>query len=90
MSTDVCIGIDLGTTNSEIAWIASGEPQVLAIGGSALVPSAVSLSGDGRILVGAAALNNELVAPLDTVRWIKRRMGTDYTVASPGGIGPRR
>ncbi|MBA3846139.1 MAG: Hsp70 family protein [Planctomycetes bacterium] len=78
------VGIDLGTTNSEIAWLDGGEPQVLAIGGSALVPSVVSLAGDGRILVGATALNNELLAPGDTVRWIKRRMGTDQVVQFAG------
>ena len=78
------IGIDLGTTNSEVAWIADGEPHLLAIGGSALVPSVVSLAADGRILVGSAALNNELAAPQETVRWIKRRMGTDHILRFAG------
>jgi molecular chaperone DnaK (HSP70) len=78
------IGIDLGTTNSELCWMAGGEPQVLTLAGSALVPSAVSLAADGRLLVGQAALNNELAAPQDTVRWIKRLMGSDQTVRLAG------
>jgi molecular chaperone DnaK len=78
------IGIDLGTTNSELCWMARGEPQVLTLAGSALVPSAVSLAADGRLLVGQAALNNELAAPQDTVRWIKRQMGSDQIVRLAG------
>lgn len=78
------IGIDLGTTNSEVAWIAEGEPRLLSIGGSALVPSAVSLAADGSILIGTAALNNELASPQETVRWIKRKMGTDQTLQFAG------
>ena len=79
-----CIGIDLGTTHSEVAYLKNGEPTVIATAGSALVPSAVSLAADGQLLVGRAALNNELAAPQDTVRWIKRRMGTEQTVRLAG------
>ncbi len=78
------LGIDLGTTNSEASWIADGEPRLLAVAGSVLIPSAVSVAADGSILVGTAALNNELAAPQDTVRWIKRRMGTDQTLRFAG------
>jgi molecular chaperone DnaK len=78
------IGIDLGTTHSEVCFLKDGEPTMIAISGSALVPSVVSQAADGRLLVGRAALNNELAAPQDTVRWIKRLMGTDRTVALGG------
>lgn len=78
------IGIDLGTTHSEVSFLHDGEPTVLSIAGSALVPSAVSLAADGRMLVGRAALNNELAAPTNTVRWIKRLMGTERTVTIGG------
>ena len=78
------IGIDLGTTHSEVAYLKDGEPTVLSIAGSALVPSVVSRAADERLLVGRAALNNELAAPRDTVRWIKRLMGTERTVTIGG------
>ena len=78
------IGIDLGTTHSEVAWLRDGVPAVVTIDGSPLVPSAISLGPDGTLLIGQAALNNELAAPADTVRWIKRRMGSDATIALGG------
>ncbi len=84
MSTPV-IGIDLGTTHSEVSYLDSnGKPVVIAIDGSPLVPSVVSLGADGTWLVGQAAVNNELNAPGDTVRWIKRHMGQDTLVAIGG------
>ena len=79
------IGIDLGTTHSEVSYLdAEGRPVVIAIDGSPLVPSVISLGADGGWLVGQAAVNNELSAPSDTVRWIKRRMGQDSLVAVGG------
>lgn len=79
------IGIDLGTTHSEVSYLdAEGRPVVIAIEGSPLVPSVISLGADGGWLVGQAAVNNELNAPSDTVRWIKRRMGQDSLVAVGG------
>ncbi len=75
-----CIGIDLGTTNSEVAILRDGIPVVLSVDGSPLVPSAVSRAADGRLLVGRSALNNALAASGDTVRWIKREMGREVTV----------
>lgn len=79
------IGIDLGTTHSEVSYLDDeGRPVVIAIDGSALVPSVVSLGADGGWLVGQAAVNNELNAPTDTVRWIKRRMGQDSLIAIGG------
>jgi molecular chaperone DnaK len=79
------IGIDLGTTHSEVSYVdGDGRPVVISIDGSPLVPSVVSLGSDGGWLVGQAAVNNELNAPTDTVRWIKRRMGQDSLIAVGG------
>ncbi len=75
------VGIDLGTTNSLVAVVENGRPQVLSRGDERLVPSVVGLSDDGRIIVGQAALNQFVLAPERTVRSIKRKMGTDERVA---------
>jgi molecular chaperone DnaK len=79
MSKDV--GIDLGTTNSLVAVVENGCPRVLARGTERLVPSVVSLTDDGRIIVGQAALNQFIIAPERTVRSIKRRMGSEERVS---------
>ncbi len=77
---EVIIGIDLGTTNSEVALIHKGKPYVIKVDGSKIVPSVVSVDAQGAFLIGQAAVNNELVAPADTVRCIKRRMGQEDVV----------
>lgn len=76
-NNQVCIGIDLGTTNSSVACIHKQAPFVIRIDNSPFMPSVVSLGSDGQILVGQAAVNNELISPLDTIRLIKRKMGRD-------------
>ncbi len=71
------IGIDLGTTYSEVALLEAGRPKVLADAeGRRLLPSVVGLDGQGRLLVGEAALNQYLLFPERTVRSVKRKMGT--------------
>ena len=52
---DLIVGIDLGTTNSEIAILRDGQPHVLAEDGDPILPSFVGLSEDGRLLVGKPA-----------------------------------
>src|SRR5436189_217425 len=78
--SDLIVGIDLGTTNSEVAVVRDGQPIVLAEDGEPIVPSVVGLSADGRLLVGQAAKNQYVLAPERTVRSIKRKMGQDVTV----------
>ena len=79
--TDNIIGIDLGTTNSEVAALVHGQVQVLASDGEQIMPSVVGLSPDGRLLVGTPARNQYVVYPDRTVRSIKRLMGSDQRVA---------
>src|SRR5262245_42434155 len=74
------IGIDLGTTNSEVAIIRDGQPHVLDEEGDPILPSFVGLSQDGRLLVGQAAKNQWVVAPERTVKSIKRKMGQELKV----------
>src|SRR5882724_4897034 len=77
---DVIVGIDLGTTNSEVAVVRDGQPRVFAEDGDPILPSFVGLSEDGRLLVGTAARNQYVLAPERTVRSIKRQMGQDVKV----------
>jgi molecular chaperone DnaK len=77
---ETILGIDLGTTNSEVAIIRNGKVEVLYEDGEAILPSVVGLDADGRLLVGAPARNQWVLAPERTVRSIKRRMGTAETV----------
>jgi molecular chaperone DnaK len=76
--TDEIAGIDLGTTNSEIALYRDGRPEVLGDArGRIILPSVVGLSETGALLVGEEARNQFQLYPERTVRSIKRRMGTD-------------
>jgi len=78
---DVIVGIDLGTTNSEVAVVIDGRPKVLTDEtGNPILPSVVGLADDGRLLVGAPARNQWVLAPERTVKSIKRKMGQDVKV----------
>src|SRR5262249_61250028 len=83
---DLIVGIDLGTTNSEIAVVEDGLTRGLAEDGDPILPSVVGLSDDGRLLVGHAARNQWVLAPARTVQSIKRKMGQDVKVT----LGPDR
>src|SRR5436190_18551323 len=79
---DLIVGIDLGTTNSEVAIVEDGKPRVLpGDDGDPILPSVVGLADDGRLLVGKAARNQYALAPERTVKSIKRKMGQDVKVA---------
>ena len=71
------VGIDLGTTNSLIAYIDGETPRVLTDThtDSGLLPSVVSFLPDGTPLVGARAVLREAAHPLTTLRSVKRFMG---------------
>ncbi len=70
------IGIDLGTTNSVVAVMESGEPAVLVNQeGSRITPSVVAFTKDGERLVGQVAKRQAVTNPENTVFSIKRFMG---------------
>jgi molecular chaperone HscC len=70
-------GIDLGTTNSLIAYFGDGGPKLVSNAhGEALTPSVVGLDEDGTVLVGKPALERLLTHPDKTVASFKRFMGT--------------
>ena len=71
------IGIDLGTTNSEVAVVENGRLTVIDITpGHPILPSFVGLADDGSILVGEPAKNQYVLYPERTIKSIKRRMGS--------------
>jgi molecular chaperone DnaK len=73
------VGIDLGTTFSEVAVMQGGEPVVIpsAEGGN-LIPSVVAISKGGERLVGQVAKRQAIVNPESTVHSIKRFMGRKF------------
>jgi molecular chaperone DnaK (HSP70) len=81
MANDVIIGIDLGTTNSEVAAMVGDRVRLLGPVDLCMLPSCVGLSTSGELLVGAPARNQQLMYPERTVRSIKRQMGSMETVA---------
>lgn len=79
--TETIIGIDLGTTNSEVALVQDSRVEVLDIRkGMKLFPSYVGLADDGALLLGDTARNQYAVHPERTIRSIKRQMGNDIKV----------
>jgi Fe-S protein assembly chaperone HscA len=70
------VGIDLGTTNSLVAYVKDGLPVVIRDrGGDALLPSIVSAAPDGTIYVGREAQRRLLTDAAHTVYSVKRFMG---------------
>lgn len=70
------IGIDLGTTTSEIAYIENGKPQMVVDNmGKRIIPSILGLSEDGEIIFGEEAYNQRFNGQV--VKEFKREMGKD-------------
>ncbi len=79
------VGIDLGTTNSAVAYLTEGRVRLVADAkGDQLLPSVVGFDAGGALLVGRPARNQLVVAPERTVRSVKRAMGTDRLFAMGG------
>ncbi len=74
------IGIDLGTTMSEMAAIINGEPKILENKeGSRLTPSVVALTKTGERLVGVLAKRQQITNPKNTLFSVKRLIGRRFT-----------
>src|ERR1700677_1918325 len=70
------VGIDLGTTNSLVACMNVAKPEaILGVDGDKLVPSVVSLSTSGEIIVGNAARQELIDHPDRSIYSVKRLMG---------------
>jgi molecular chaperone DnaK len=76
------VGIDLGTTNSVIAWMKpDGAIEVIPNAeGNRTTPSIVSFTKTGEILVGEPAKRQLILNSDRTIKSIKRKMGSDYKV----------
>jgi len=78
--SDIIVGIDLGTTNSLVAYMKDGEPVAVRDrdGRSALVPSVVHFTDEQKVIVGDAAKEKLLTNPQNTIYSVKRLMGKSY------------
>lgn len=79
------IGIDLGTSNSAACVYIDGKPSIVPSAEGATVygkafPSYVAFTQNGDLLVGEPAKKQAITNPENTIKAIKRKMGSDYTV----------
>ncbi|MDR7233980.1 molecular chaperone DnaK [Agrococcus lahaulensis] len=73
------VGIDLGTTNSVVAFLDGGEPTVIANAeGFRTTPSVVAFVKEGETLVGEPAKRQAVTNVDRTISSVKRHMGTDW------------
>ena len=78
------VGIDLGTTNSVVAVLEGGEPTVIANAeGNRTTPSIVAFKSE-EVLVGELAKRQAVTNPDNTVRSIKRHIGTNWKESFEG------
>src|SRR3982751_3878701 len=79
------LGIDLGTTNSAMAVMSGGEPQILEDAeGARTTPSVVAVSKTGERLVGLLARRQAVTNPQNTVYQIKRFIGHTFDEPAVG------
>lgn len=78
--TDLIVGIDLGTTNSLVAYIKDGKAHAVKgkDGKSTLVPSIVHFAASGAIIVGDEAKEKLIADPQHTIYSVKRLMGKSH------------
>lgn len=73
------IGIDLGTTNSVVAFMEGGSPKVIPSSeGSNIIPSVVAFTKDGKRLVGTLAKRQAITNPENTIYSAKRFIGLKF------------
>jgi len=78
---DIIIGIDLGTTNSEVSVVVDGKVTIITDNhNKKMLPSFVGLDDAGNVIVGETARNQYLVYPERTIKSIKRLMGQNTQV----------
>jgi len=79
MKKEYVLGIDLGTTNSAVAIVEGGEPQIIANSeGKRTTPSIVGFNGDDR-KIGDSAKRQAVTNPTQTIYSIKRFIGKDFS-----------
>lgn len=74
------IGIDLGTTNSAMAYMVAGKPEVIANAeGNRTTPSVVAINKNGERLVGQVAQRQRVTNPKNTIYGVKRLIGRKFS-----------
>src|SRR3979411_2421594 len=74
------IGIDLGTTNSAMAYMEGGEPTIIPNAeGGRITPSVVAFTKTGERLVGQLAKRQAITNPENTIYSVKRLMGRRFS-----------
>lgn len=74
------IGIDLGTTNSAVAYMVAGKPEVIANAeGNRTTPSVVAINKTGERLVGQVAQRQRVTNAKNTIYGVKRLIGRKFT-----------
>ena len=78
--SDIIVGIDLGTTNSLVAYMKDGAPTAVrdVKGRHALVPSIVHFDEQGAIVVGEKAREKLVTQPERTIYSVKRLLGKSF------------
>lgn len=82
--SEVTVGIDLGTTNSEIAVWKDNRVRIIEGENGPLLPSVVGIDDKGNVIIGEPARNQYLAYPERTVRSVKRLMGSGSNVTMNG------
>ncbi len=79
------VGIDLGTTNSTVAYIHQGKPEIIpSPNGEKLIPSVVFIDSKGKVVVGRDAAAALVAMPSRTIAAVKRKMGSAEPVVIAG------
>jgi molecular chaperone DnaK len=79
------VGIDLGTTNSVVAFLEAGEPTVIPNAeGGRTTPSVVGFAKSGEVLVGEVAKRQAITNTDRTIRSVKRHMGENWSIDIDG------
>lgn len=75
------VGIDLGTTNSAVAYISHGKPEMITSPkGQRIIPSVVLIDLNGQVLVGDVARASMVPMPDRVIAAVKRKMGSQEPV----------
>jgi molecular chaperone HscA len=83
------IGIDLGTTNSLVAFVKNGKPEAMVdCDQEALLPSVVAYRAEGGVIVGREAARRAASEPRDTIVSVKRFMGRGADDPETRRLGP--
>lgn len=79
------VGIDLGTTNSAVAYIHNGRPEIIqAPNGDCIIPSVVLIDMKNNVVVGEDARAALIAMPDRSISAVKRHMGSQQPISLAG------